>query len=59
MTIWRAVRCLRPCDRPASTLLVMLEQLIIRVNEVSHSHYSLSHEIESDGMESWKVSKIL
>ena len=42
---------------PAS---VMHRHLIIRANETSHScHYSLPAKVESDGMESRKVSKTL
>ena len=37
---------------------MMLGQLIIRVNETSRScYYSLLVEAESDGMESYKMSK--
>ena len=39
---------------------MMLGQLIIRANETSYSyHYSLLAEVESDSMESCKVSKTL
>ena len=31
--MWRAARCLRPCDRLSSSLSVMLLQLRIRRNE--------------------------
>ena len=60
MMFWRAARCLRPCDRLSSPLLVIFEQLIIKANETSHRcRYSLPNEIESDIMKSCKVSKTL
>ena len=58
--VWRAARCLRPCDRLSSPASVMHGHLIIRTNETGHScHYSLPAKVESDGMESCKMSKIL
>ena len=60
VTVWRTPRCLILCDRLLSPLSVMLGHLIIRVNETSQScHYSLHSKVESDGMESCKVSKTL
>ena len=60
VTAWRAVKCLRPCDRLLSPLSVILEHLIIRVSETSHScHYSLLAEVEIDSMESCKMSETL
>ena len=60
MILWRATRCLRPCDRLSSPSSVMLEQLIIEANEKSHScHCSLPEEFKSDGTESCKGSKTL
>ena len=60
VTVRRAARCLRPSDRLSSPPSVMLLNLIIRTNETSHRcHYSSRIEVESDGMESCKVSKTL
>ena len=58
--VWRAARCLRPCDRLLIPPSVMLLQLITRANETSYSSpYSLLVESESDDMESCKISKAL
>ena len=55
--VWRAARCLRPCDRLSSPASVVLEHLIMRANKMSYScHYSLLEEVERDGMKSCKVS---
>ena len=39
MILWRAARCLRPCDRLPSFLSVMPGHLIITVNNTSNSPY--------------------
>ena len=53
-------RCLRLCDRLLNPPSVMLGQLIIRANEMSHScYYSLPVEIQSDDIKSYKISKLL
>ena len=58
--VWRAARCLRPCDRLSTPPLVMFSHLIIRTNETSPScDYSLPLKVKSDGTESCKVSKTL
>ena len=57
--IWRAARCLR-CDRLSSPPSVIFRQLVIRADKMSHSyHHSLPVEVESDGTESYEMSKIL
>ena len=33
--VWRAGRCLRPCDRFSRPLSVVLQQLKVRVNEMN------------------------
>ena len=54
--MWRAVRCLRPCDRLLSPASVMLRQLIIEANERGYScHFSLLVEVQNDGVESYKM----
>ena len=60
MMVWRVTRCPKPCDKLPSPLSEMLRQLIIRANETSYSkHHILLAEIESDVLESCKVSKTL
>ena len=58
--VCRAARCLRLCDRFLSPRLVMLANLLIRANKMSHiCHYSLRAEVEINSMESRKMSKTL
>ena len=58
--VWRAARCLRPCDRLSSPPSVMFLHLIIRANESRHScRYSLLAEVKSDGAETCKVLEAL
>ena len=58
--MWRAARCLRPCDTLSSPPLVMLLHLRIRRHETSSSCcYNLPVEVKSDGVESYKVSEAL
>ena len=58
--MWRAARCIRPCDRTSSPVSVIPSPLIIRAYEASHRrYYSLLAEVESDSMESCKASEIL
>ena len=58
--VWRAARCLRPCDRVLSPPLAIFLHLEIRRNETSHSsHYSLPIEVKSDGVEGCKVPETL
>ena len=56
VTVWRAARCLRPCDRLSNPSSVIQVQLTIRA---SYQHYNLQGEVESDRMDSYKVSKTL
>ena len=54
--VWRAVKCLRSCDRLLSPPSVMVLELIIRTDEVTNRcHYSLLSEVEINSMESWKM----
>ena len=58
--VLRAAMCRRPRDRLSSPSSVMYEQLIIRVNETSHSYYfNLRVEVKSDDMERYKMHKTL
>ena len=58
--VWRAARCLQPCDRISSPLLVMRVHLIVRVNETRHScHYSLPAKFKNDRMENCKMPEVL
>ena len=58
--MWRATRCLRPCDRLSSLPSVMVWQLRIRKNETNNSCcYILLAEVKSDGVESRKMSEAL
>ena len=58
--LWRAARRLRSSNRVSSPLSEIPLPLIIRANEMSHScRNSLLAEVESNGMESCKVSKSL
>ena len=60
VTVRRAARCLRPCERLSSPLSVMQSLLIVRVNEARPScHYSLPAEVKDDGVESCKVNEAL
>ena len=50
--VWRAVKCLRSCDRLSSPPSVMFRQLVIRANKMSNScHHSLPVEVEGDDIE--------
>ena len=58
--MWRAARCLRPCDTLSSPLSVIFSQLRIRRHETSSSCcYNLPVEVKSDGVESCKASEAL
>ena len=58
--VWRAARCLRPCDTLSSPPSVIFTHLRIRRYETSNSYcYSLLSEVKSDGVESCKVSEAL
>ena len=60
MMVWRATRCLRPCDTLLSPPSVMFTQLRIRRQETRNScYYSLPADVKSDGVESCKVSEAL
>ena len=56
--VWRATRCVSPCDRLSTPASVMFTKLTIKANEMSHScHYSLPVEAGSDGVKSYKMFK--
>ena len=58
--MWRAARCLRPCDRLRSSSSVILPHLRIGRNEmIDRYHCSLPAEVKADSMESCKVPKAL
>ena len=58
--VWRAITCLRPCDRPSSPLSVIFSHLRTRANETSNGfYYSLHAEVQSNSAESYKVSDAL
>ena len=56
VTVRRATRCPKPCDRLSSPLSVMLRQLRISGNETSNGcFYSLPSKFKSNGVESCKM----
>ena len=60
VTVWRATRCLRLCDRLSNPLLVMFPQLIIRRGETSDGCcYSLLLKVKRDRAESCEMSDAL
>ena len=59
LMVWRAARCLRPCDRVLSFLSVMLLHLRTGGVEISNSCYSLPAKVNTDSIESCKVPDAL
>ena len=58
--VWRAARCVRPCDRLLSPLPVILLHLRIRKNDTDNScYYGLPAEVKTDRVESCKASEAL
>ena len=53
--VWRATRCLRPCDRLSNPPSVTLKHLRVERNETSNTRYCLLAEAKSDSMESHKT----
>ena len=58
--VWRAARCLRPCDRLSSPVSVILRQLKIIRNKMTNSYYYGLHiEVESEKIKSCKMPETL
>ena len=57
--VWRAARCLRPCDRLMSPVSLILSHLRIRNETSNRCCYSLLKEVKSDGVKSYKMSEAL
>ena len=57
--VWRAARCLRPCDRLSSPLSVILPHLKIRSERINSYDDSLPAEVKCDILESYKMFQAL